>query len=619
VSKAIDKAAGAERKIVGPPPYTRGKTQMRYSETRDSSFNSEVQPVTAPATDKAQQWSGWGTALKPASEHWILVRKPLAEATVAANVLKHGTGALNIDATRIQGEVPNTSGQGFKTGKYGGQIGRGEATLTGEPWSNRAGRWPANLAFTHDPRCQQVGTRQVPTGTAGPQSSGIGSANTYSPSATNMTGIGEAQSYGDEQGMETVSAWSCVEGCPVKLLDEQAGIRTSGSAPEGLHRHAMVQGVYGGGKGLWDSDGPPGQTYGDTGSVSRFFATFNGREGEALAERRYDDSPGDFSMLPGARREAAPPSRFFATFEGRDERITESTAPSVVALSRNDEPTVHGDAPESPPPSAAASPAQSSQPVDTAETRSPSSPGTTSSSVREDAPPEQDAKRDQPALSVGDRADSPATDIAPSDAATKGSHEATGAASGSTTVSTSATRKSSSGSDDIGTPATPSIDKRSSPASSPTTTSSKASPATNAGPSEPTATIPTIPDPLRSGGSAEAATSDSTSPSWVPGVADSARFMYTAKASSSERSADGLVENHHPTVKSTDLMRWLCRLVTPPGGLVLDPFLGSGSTLVAAKLEGFGGIGIERQPEYMEIARRRLGWAVHEPSLFDDL
>lgn len=65
-------------------------------------------------------------------------------------------------------------------------------------------------------------------------------------------------------------------------------------------------------------------------------------------------------------------------------------------------------------------------------------------------------------------------------------------------------------------------------------------------------------------------------------------------------------KNHHPTVKPTDLMRYLCRLVTPPGGTVLDPFAGSGSTLKAAELEGFSSIGIELDPAYVEIAKRRI-------------
>jgi hypothetical protein len=80
------------------------------------------------------------------------------------------------------------------------------------------------------------------------------------------------------------------------------------------------------------------------------------------------------------------------------------------------------------------------------------------------------------------------------------------------------------------------------------------------------------------------------------------RFFYTAKASRKERGAG----NTHPTVKPLALMRWLCRLVTPPGGLVLDPFTGSGTTALACKREGFRFIGIEREAAYVDIALDRL-------------
>jgi site-specific DNA-methyltransferase (adenine-specific) len=114
-----------------------------------------------------------------------------------------------------------------------------------------------------------------------------------------------------------------------------------------------------------------------------------------------------------------------------------------------------------------------------------------------------------------------------------------------------------------------------------------------------------------------------------------ARFFYCAKASKADRDEglDGLElqrttfaagtglrnngdgtprnnepsnRNHHPTVKPTALMRYLCRLVTPPGGVVLDPFTGSGSTGKGAVIEGFDFIGIEREAEYIEIAERRI-------------
>ena len=86
------------------------------------------------------------------------------------------------------------------------------------------------------------------------------------------------------------------------------------------------------------------------------------------------------------------------------------------------------------------------------------------------------------------------------------------------------------------------------------------------------------------------------------------------KASKKDRNSDWQGEeiegNVHPTVKPIDLMAWLVRLVTPPQGIVLDPFAGSGSTLVAAKREGFNYIGIEMTPEYVEIAKARTGEAV---------
>ena len=91
-----------------------------------------------------------------------------------------------------------------------------------------------------------------------------------------------------------------------------------------------------------------------------------------------------------------------------------------------------------------------------------------------------------------------------------------------------------------------------------------------------------------------------------------ARFFYTAKASRKDRGEGNL----HPTVKPTDLMRYLVRLITPPGGTVLDPFCGSGSTGKAAVLEGFAFIGIELDAEYVEIARARI--AATQPALLGE-
>jgi len=80
-----------------------------------------------------------------------------------------------------------------------------------------------------------------------------------------------------------------------------------------------------------------------------------------------------------------------------------------------------------------------------------------------------------------------------------------------------------------------------------------------------------------------------------------ARFFYSAKASKADRAG-----SKHPTVKPVSLMQWLCRLITPPGGTILDPFAGSGTTGAAARLEGFRAILIEREAEYQQDIRNRF-------------
>lgn len=97
-------------------------------------------------------------------------------------------------------------------------------------------------------------------------------------------------------------------------------------------------------------------------------------------------------------------------------------------------------------------------------------------------------------------------------------------------------------------------------------------------------------------------------------LGEPSRFFYCAKASKSERNAGGAnphavqspVANHHPTVKPIKLMEYLIKLITPPQGIVLDPFMGSGSTGVAAFKNNFKFIGIEMNEEYVEIAKRRI-------------
>jgi site-specific DNA-methyltransferase (adenine-specific) len=144
VSKAIDKAAGAERNEVLP----QGSTQCAdypqpcsgHAETGKFSATVHALP-TAPATLEAKQWEGWGTALKPAFEPIVVARKPLI-GTVAENVLTHGTGALNIDGSRIAGEVPSVP-QWSRSESNAPFDAQGRNGLMSQPHSQ--GRWPANV------------------------------------------------------------------------------------------------------------------------------------------------------------------------------------------------------------------------------------------------------------------------------------------------------------------------------------------------------------------------------------------------------------------------------------------------------------------------------------------
>jgi site-specific DNA-methyltransferase (adenine-specific) len=162
VSKAIDKAAGAERKDGIPGRYS-SRRPRETVETNIGAFSgtlsgSKSALVTAPSTEAAKRWQGWGTALKPAVEPIVLARKPLI-GTVAENVLTHGTGALNIDASRIG--TDDRFGGGAK-GSSGFAAG-----YESEGWvaGSASGRWPANILLDEEAAAlldEQSGDR--PTG-----------------------------------------------------------------------------------------------------------------------------------------------------------------------------------------------------------------------------------------------------------------------------------------------------------------------------------------------------------------------------------------------------------------------------------------------------------------------
>jgi DNA modification methylase len=170
VSKGIDKAAGAEREVVGDkldrPGYHLNGHQSPTgafsagisSSTPESRLNSAL--ITAPATAAAKQWDGWGTALKPAHEPIVLARKPLI-GTVANNVLTHGTGGLNIDGSRVVADGENfdnlksrpigklnTRRNDETDEEFDVRVNESPEQLAALAKLKELGRWPAN--FIHD-------------------------------------------------------------------------------------------------------------------------------------------------------------------------------------------------------------------------------------------------------------------------------------------------------------------------------------------------------------------------------------------------------------------------------------------------------------------------------------
>ena len=159
VSKAIDKAAGVEREVVGIARRSQVASEgwdRPWKQEAMKNANSTVAEfdITTPATEAARQWQGWGTALKPALEPITLARKPLV-GTVAANVMRHGTGALNIDASRVGwagAEDAAAAAVGFADSRARGTTTQSNSIgKESRDGINRydaeqlTGRWPANL------------------------------------------------------------------------------------------------------------------------------------------------------------------------------------------------------------------------------------------------------------------------------------------------------------------------------------------------------------------------------------------------------------------------------------------------------------------------------------------
>ena len=187
ISKQLDKQAGVEMDVIGEK--IRGDVQVAKEKgvgfladpanrNNEKQFGYGVEKITIPTTDSAKQWQGWGTALKPAHEPICLARKPLGEKTVAENVLKYGTGGINIDGCRVGYESQEDKKSARPGGKitvnigcFVSRIGDGEIVERDNETFNPPARFPANLI--HDGSSDVVEIFPKTAGAAAPVKSGM--------------------------------------------------------------------------------------------------------------------------------------------------------------------------------------------------------------------------------------------------------------------------------------------------------------------------------------------------------------------------------------------------------------------------------------------------------------
>jgi len=293
VSKALDKAAGAERdKVSGGrgPASTAARCQLSVAMLDPAHQIDGAEPVT----DDAKCWDGWGTALKPAVEPIILARKPLSERNIAANVLRWGVGGINVDGCRVGTDAgysyPN--GPGGNTWRNAFSAG-GRSRTSAIATTSTEGRWPPNVVMVHSPSCRQIGERKVRGDKR--QGGGTRPGHFYDIGSETGTGGPVSRCHGDADGRETVGEWDCADDCPVAELDRQTadlqgtGNRQISGRGDGYRASSYEVSFQ---RAVYASDCDGG------GGASRFFPTFKYQAKADTAERNIGLPPGERNMHP---------------------------------------------------------------------------------------------------------------------------------------------------------------------------------------------------------------------------------------------------------------------------------------------------------------------------------
>jgi DNA modification methylase len=274
IGKAIDKLEGNERKVIGKG--ISGSTAKGFNlndQQREAGTGIIAGEYTLSKGNSA--WEGWGSALKPANEPIVLARKPLEKGlSIAENVLKWGTGGINIDGCRIGYSKDDhlMKYEGYQNGTYKSEYEEGTSYKYGNQVQiNPMGRFPANIILTHHPECECKGVKKVGKGERKQHEDGeVSNANEgyRRPNKSSYTHKNSdvIASYGEE----TVEDWNCHPDCPIKILDEQSGIsKSTGGSGDKSMGGLGVNGKYG--KYALNVDAANKGGLGDTGGASRFF------------------------------------------------------------------------------------------------------------------------------------------------------------------------------------------------------------------------------------------------------------------------------------------------------------------------------------------------------------
>ena len=256
ISKAIDKMHGSEREIVGQGKAGKGFNKVKGfgdNTSKSDDFTSEWD-ITKASTEEAKKWEGWGSAIKPANEPIVLARKPLEKGlSIAQNVLKWGTGAINIDVSRIGSEKRTMPI--FSVDKKNDETSFNlNSNIQHHREETTQGRFPANFIMTHHPDCECIGIKKVGSGKEGGYN--------YEGNVYDVQGFVPNNSpvANSNYGEETIEDWNCHDDCPIKILDEQSGISKSSDAK----RNRNTIGSFG-----MPNDNT--NEYNDKGGASRFF------------------------------------------------------------------------------------------------------------------------------------------------------------------------------------------------------------------------------------------------------------------------------------------------------------------------------------------------------------